>query len=62
MAVANLQAKTDTVSDLSVDIRGLYRLAAPSTPAEVIDAVAEGSARGETFTHQQAARPSPTCD
>jgi hypothetical protein len=52
MRVAEL-SKSETVSDLSVDMAGLYRLAAPSTPAEVVEAVAEGSARGETFTHQQ---------
>jgi hypothetical protein len=47
MQVAQL-SKSSNVKDLSVDIAGLYRLAAPSTPAEVIEAVAEGSARGET--------------
>jgi hypothetical protein len=52
MNVADL-AKSKTVLDFDMPIRALYRLAAPSTPAEVIDAVADGSARGETFTHQQ---------
>jgi len=33
--------------DLNVNMRGLYLLAAPSTPAEVIDAVAERSADGD---------------
>jgi hypothetical protein len=31
-------------------MRGLYLLAAPSTPAEVIDAVAERSAEGERLS------------
>lgn len=57
-----LAGKFVTVTNLDLPVRTLYRLAAPSTPAEVIDAVAEGSARGETFTHQQAVRPSPTCE
>jgi hypothetical protein len=35
-------------ADLNVPISGLYLLAAPSTPAEVIDAVVERSEQGET--------------
>jgi hypothetical protein len=46
-------AKSVKFTDFNVPVSSLYRLAAPSTPAEVIEAVAEGSARGESFTHQQ---------
>jgi hypothetical protein len=41
MNVAKLAAESPTVGDLNVDFRGLSLLAAPSTPAEVIEAVAE---------------------
>ena len=47
MNVAEMAAKSPTVGDLNVDMRGLYLLAAPSTPAEVIEAVAERSEDGE---------------
>ena len=46
----NLAGKFDTVSDLSDDMRGLYRIAAMKSPAEVIEAVAERSEKGETLT------------
>jgi hypothetical protein len=52
MNVAEM-AKSRTVRDFDIPLRALYRLAAPSTPAEVVQAVAEGSARGETFTREQ---------
>jgi Protein of unknown function (DUF3102) len=37
--VAELAAKSPTVGDLDIDFRGLYLLAAPSTPAEVVEEV-----------------------
>jgi DUF3102 family protein len=46
-------SKSFTVKDFNVDTSALYRLAAPSTPAEVVDAVADGSARGESFSREQ---------
>jgi Protein of unknown function (DUF3102) len=49
MNVAHLMSKSATVADLSIDVRGLYRLAAPSTPAEVVEAVAD--ARGPHATN-----------
>ena len=52
MNVADL-AKSKNFLDFNIPASSLYRLAAPSTPAEVVQAVAEGSARGETFTHEQ---------
>jgi hypothetical protein len=52
MAVAEA-SKNAKLADLNVDVSSLYRLASPKTPAEVIDAVAEGSARGESFTREQ---------
>jgi hypothetical protein len=47
MAVAEA-SKNVNLTNLDVPVSSLYRLAAPSTPAEVVEAVAEGSARGET--------------
>jgi hypothetical protein len=50
MNVAEMAGKSPTVGDLSIDCRGLYLLAAPSTPAVVIEAVVE---RGERVTAAQ---------
>jgi hypothetical protein len=50
-------SKSSSVKDLNVDVTSLYRLAAPSTPAETIDAVAESSERGEKFTLEQVSAP-----
>ena len=44
MSAAELAAKSAIVADLNIDLGALYRLAAPSTPAEV---VAKVVARGE---------------
>jgi Protein of unknown function (DUF3102) len=46
-------AKSANFADFNVPVSSLYRLAAPSTPAGVIEAVADGSARGESFTNKQ---------
>jgi hypothetical protein len=52
-AICNLHApfsgKYDTVSDLDVPLRGLYLLAAPSTPDEVQQEVIARAENGETF-------------
>ena len=50
MNVAEMAAKSPTVGDLNIDCRGLYLLAAPSTPAEVIETVVK---RGERVTTAQ---------
>jgi len=47
IAVAEAAGKSAKFADLDVPVSGLYLLAAPSTPAEVIEAVAERSDRGE---------------
>jgi hypothetical protein len=48
MDVAYSVSKNAKLADLNVDVSSLFRVAAPSTPAEVIEAFAEGSARGES--------------
>jgi hypothetical protein len=66
MSVAELAAKSDNVSDLNVPISALYSLAAPSTPAEAIDEIAERSAAGKRLSISvvrqtiAAARPAAT--
>jgi hypothetical protein len=40
MLAAEAAGKNPNFGDLNVPVSGLYLLAAPSTPAEVIDAVA----------------------
>jgi hypothetical protein len=40
MNVAELAAKSPTVGDLNINFRGLYLLAAPATPVEVVEDVA----------------------
>jgi hypothetical protein len=50
MNVAKLGGKFETVSNFDVPLRGLYLLAAPNTPAEVIEAVAERTEQGERVT------------
>jgi hypothetical protein len=50
MSVADLAAKSATVADLSIPMKGLYLLAAPSTPAEVTEAVIERAEAGDTPT------------
>ncbi len=47
MSVAELAGKSETISDLNADMRGLYLLASSSTPPDVIDAVAERDEQGE---------------
>jgi hypothetical protein len=48
--VAKKVAKFPNLGDLDVPVSGLYLLASPSTPAEVIEAVAERSAAGERLS------------
>jgi hypothetical protein len=58
MRVAEL-AESATVADLNVDLRGLYLLASPSIRErhpEIIEAVAERSARGEPTTSDEIKR------
>jgi hypothetical protein len=45
MQIAEL-GKSVKLTDLNIPVSGLYLLAAPSTPAEVIEAVAERSEAG----------------
>lgn len=45
--------KSVTVTDLDLPLRGLYLLAAPSTPAEAREAVIERAEAGEKLTHAQ---------
>jgi hypothetical protein len=47
MSVASATSKNGNFPNLNVPISGLYLLAAPSTPAKVIEAVGERSERGE---------------
>ena len=48
MSAAELAAKSAIVADLNIDLGALYRLAAPSTPAEVVaKVVARGERRGD---------------
>lgn len=50
MNVYEMSTKSPTVGDLNIDMRGLYLLAAPSTPFEVIDAVAVKAKTGENVS------------
>jgi hypothetical protein len=53
MNVAEMAAKSPTVGDLDIDFRGLYLLAAPSTPTEV---VADVAALGRKVTAKDVAQ------
>jgi hypothetical protein len=53
MNVAEMAAKSPTVGDLDIDFRGLYLLAAPSTPTEVVEDVA---ALGRKITAEDVAQ------
>ena len=48
-------AKSANVADLNVDVSALYLLAAPSTPAEVVEEVAARSQEGEKVTRSDVA-------
>ena len=50
MLVAETAGKSANFADLNVPVSGLYLLAAPSAPADVIEAVADASAKGENLT------------
>jgi hypothetical protein len=43
-------AKSETVSDLDIPLRGLYLLAAPSTPAPARQEIIERAGQGEKLT------------
>ena len=53
MSVANAAGKFENFSNLNLPISGLYLLAAPSTPAEVIEVVAERSEQGERLSLEE---------
>jgi hypothetical protein len=65
MAVHAMSLKSPTVGDLNLDMRSLYLLAAPSTPAEVRDEILDRAKR-EKVSHTEVkravteARPTPT--
>jgi hypothetical protein len=44
--------KSATIADLDIDLRALYRLASPSTPAEVVEEVIARGRAGETITRR----------
>jgi hypothetical protein len=48
MNVATAAGKNENFSNLDLPVSGLYLLARPDTPAEVIEAIAERSGRGDT--------------
>jgi hypothetical protein len=50
MAIAEAVGKSPKLSDLNVPVSGLYLLIAHTTPAEVIEAVAERSEQGDKLT------------
>ena len=50
MNVAKL-SKSQIIGDLDIDLGALYRLAAPSTPAEVVAKVVARGREGEAITH-----------
>jgi len=56
MEVADAVGKTAKLADLSVDVSGLYLLSRDSTPAVVIEAVAERSAEGGRLTLKEVER------
>jgi hypothetical protein len=56
MAVHAMSLKSPTVGDLNLDMRSLYLIAAPSTPAEVRDEVIERAKSGEKVTHAEVKR------
>lgn len=50
MDVHALVGKNDKLSDLDIPVSGLYLLAAPNTPDEVIDQAVERAEQGETLS------------
>jgi hypothetical protein len=52
MRAYELGLKSETVSDLDLPLRDLYRLAAPSTPTEIRDGIVARINSGESVTHE----------
>jgi hypothetical protein len=56
MRVHALSLKSANFADLSLPISGLYQLAAPSTPPEVVDEMIDRARSGERVTHAEIAQ------